>query len=179
MSTLDGRPVRGSVAFKFFSTVGPACSFGGRPRRFGGLSASGVFLSGAGAEASLPPLSAAWMSERLITLPDGVGAATKSSKCNRRIKENFSRGFPAQAFSGAGIDQIDHFLKSLLRQCAEIIAFLVEEAQDIGRVFIGAALPWVVRLSKINGFLQCLPQQLKIRELRSIVQRDTQTSQLI
>ena len=30
--------------------------------------------------------------------------ATKSSKCNRRIKENFSRGFPAQAFSGAGID---------------------------------------------------------------------------
>ena len=30
--------------------------------------------------------------------------ATKSSKCNRRIKENFSRGFPAQAFSWAGID---------------------------------------------------------------------------
>ena len=30
--------------------------------------------------------------------------ATKSSKCNRRINENFSRGFPAQAFSWAGID---------------------------------------------------------------------------
>ena len=30
--------------------------------------------------------------------------ATKSSKCNRRIKENFSWGFPAQAFSWAGID---------------------------------------------------------------------------
>ena len=33
-----------------------------------------------------------------------LGLATKSSKCNRRIKENFSRGFPAQAFSWAGID---------------------------------------------------------------------------
>ena len=76
LSTLDGRPVRGSAAFDFFSTVGPACSFGGRPRRFGGLSASGAFLSGAGAEASLPPLSAAWMSERLITLPDGAGASS-------------------------------------------------------------------------------------------------------
>ena len=26
--------------------------------------------------------------------------ATKSSKCNRRIKENFSRGFPARHFLG-------------------------------------------------------------------------------
>ena len=38
-----------------------------------------------------------------VDLQDDV-LATKSSKCNRRIKENFSRGFPAQAFSWAGID---------------------------------------------------------------------------
>ena len=60
LSTLDGRPVRGSAAFAFFSAVGPACSFGGRPRRFGGLSASGAFLSGAGAEASLVTDQETW-----------------------------------------------------------------------------------------------------------------------
>ena len=40
----------------------------------------------------------------VIRLEDASDYATKSSKCNRRIKENFSRGFPAQAFSWAGID---------------------------------------------------------------------------
>ena len=39
----------------------------------------------------------------LLAAIDGADA-TKSSKCNRRIKENFSRGFPTQAFSWAGID---------------------------------------------------------------------------
>ena len=34
------------------------------------------FLSGAVVEASLPSLSAAWMSERLITLPDGAGVSS-------------------------------------------------------------------------------------------------------
>ena len=123
-------------------------------------------------------MAAQYVFEDLARLPVRV-EATKSSKCNRRIKENFSRGFPAQAFSWAGIDQIDHILKSLLRQCTEIIAFWVEEAQDIVRVFIGAALPWFVRLSKINGCLQFFLQQLKLRELGAIVQRDTQTRQLI
>lgn len=76
LSTLDGRPVRGSAAFSFFPADTAACSFGGRPRRFFGCSASDAFFSGAGAGASLPPLSAAWMSERLITLPDGAGVSS-------------------------------------------------------------------------------------------------------
>ena len=96
----------------------------------------------------------------------------KSSKCNRGIKENFSRGFPAQAFSGTGIGQIDHFLKFLLGQSAEIIAFWVEEAQYIICVFIGAALPWFMGLGKINGSLQILFKQLEFRKLGTIVQGD-------
>ena len=57
LSTLDGRPVRGSAAFSFFPADIAACSFGGRPRRFFGCSASGAFSSGIGA--SLPSLSVA------------------------------------------------------------------------------------------------------------------------
>ena len=79
LSTLDGRPVRGSAAFDFFSTVGPACSFGGRPRRFGGLSVSGAFLSGAEQKPPYRPYQRPWMSERLITLPDGAGASSPIS----------------------------------------------------------------------------------------------------
>ena len=105
--------------------------------------------------------------------------ATKSSKCNRGIKENFSRRFPAQAFSWTRINQVDHFLKFILGQTAEVIAFWVEEAQDIVCVFIGAALPWFIELGKINGGLQIHFKKLEFRKLGTIVQRDTKAGQLI
>ena len=76
LSTLDGRPVRGSAAFSFFPADTAACSFGGRPRRFFGLSASGAFPSAAWAGTSFLPLSANWSSDRLITFPAGAGVSS-------------------------------------------------------------------------------------------------------
>ena len=59
-----------------------------------------------------------------------------------------------------------------IRNSPKIAALRKEEAQEPIGIFIGASLPGLVRLSKVDRSSQSLFQALKVSELRTIIEAD-------
>ena len=83
-----------------------------------------------------------------LSSPSGHGG--KSSKCNTFGEENFSRRTPAKTLSGAVVDKIDDLVHTFLRNGKEIKPLWEEEAKQVVRVFICAALSGLVWFSEID-----------------------------
>ena len=88
-----------------------------------------------------------------------------SSKCNRGIEKNFERSEPAEALSGAVVDERDNTVEIGLRNGSEIKAFWEEEAEKIVGVLVRAALPWLVRLCEIDESAELLLYRMEFRKL--------------
>ena len=73
-----------------------------------------------------------------------------SSKCNTFIKENFIRRFPFKTFSGTVIKEIFNERNLKIRNRPEIKPFWKEKSDDVVGVLVGTALPWFMRLSKVD-----------------------------
>ena len=108
----------------------------------------------------------------ILSARSEVEDATESSKCNTQREENFIRGFPAEAFAGTAVDHVRHAAKMLLGQGVKIVALWEEKAQQAVGVLVGAALPWLVRLSKVNRSADGCFKLPELRELRAVVQRE-------
>ena len=73
-----------------------------------------------------------------------------STKCNTFIKENFSRSFPVETFSGAVVEYVLNKSDFLFGDRPEIKSFRKEKSNDIVGVFVRTALPWAMRLCKVD-----------------------------
>src|SRR6202022_20918 len=64
--------------------------------------------------------------------------------------ESFRRCFPADGFSGPGVERNGHGLKVIGIVCAEIGALWKVLAQQPVGILVGAALPWAVRIAEVD-----------------------------
>lgn len=103
-------------------------------------------------------------------MPDS--AATKSSKCNTLRKENFGGGFPTEAFARTVVDQVRHTPEMHFGKGVKIVALGEEKAKQAVGVLVGAALPWLVRLRKVDRSADGCFKLPELRKLRAVVQRD-------
>ena len=74
----------------------------------------------------------------------------KSSKCNTFLGKNLSRSFPIETFSRAVIDKVFDKLNILIGNRPEIKAFWKEKSHNVVRIFVCSALPWFMRLGKVD-----------------------------
>ena len=90
---------------------------------------------------------------------------------NTVSKKEFRRRFPAKAFSWTRVNKRNDRLELGIRNSPKIAALRKEEAQEPIGIFIGASLPGLVRLSKVDRSSQSLFQALKVSELRSCIHK--------
>lgn len=107
----------------------------------------------------------------------GEEVGRKSSKCNRFFEENFGRGTPGEAFSGAIIDQVNNLIYNALRDRAEIKTLREKEPQQVICVFVRAALPRFMWLGKVDRRTELFFQSAELRKLRAVIQADTPDGQ--
>jgi hypothetical protein len=72
--------------------------------------------------------------------------------------ESFRRCFPAEGFSGPGVECNGHGLKVIGIVCAEIGALWKVLAQQSVGILICAALPWALGVAEINAQTGVDPQ---------------------
>ena len=103
---------------------------------------------------------------------ENILPATKSSKCNTLRKENFGGGFPTEAFARTVVDQVRHTPEMLFGKGVKIVALGEEKAKQAVGVLVGAALPWLMRLRKVDRSADGCFKLPELRKLRAVVQRD-------
>ena len=95
-----------------------------------------------------------------------------SSKCNTQGRKEFCGREPTEALSRAVVDEIDDLLQLLIRDREEVAAFGEEEANEAVCVFVGTALPRLVRFGEIDRGVQERFQLSKVSEFRAVVERN-------
>ena len=111
----------------------------------------------------------------MLSLPPSKPAVLPRQKVNQVqhiLRKNFGRGTPAEAFSGAIIDQVSNLIYNALRDRAEIKALREKEPQQVICVFVRAALPRFMRLGKIDQRTELFLQSAEFRKLRAVIQAD-------
>lgn len=84
------------------------------------------------------------------------------------------RGFPVKTFARTGVDEINNSLKLIIRNGKEIAALREKEAKKIVNVFVAAAFPRRMRLSKENRSVQGSFDFPEEREFGTIVEGNTE-----
>ena len=93
------------------------------------------------------------------------------------LRKEFSRGSPIETLTWTIVDQIFDLSDLFIGDRREITALGEEETNSIIDVFVGAALPRLMRLCKIDLSMKLLLQPVIVGELRPIVQADAPNRQ--
>ena len=103
--------------------------------------------------------------------PDFAGGL--SSQVQQRTEEDFSRGFPAEALSGSGVEEADVLADVRLRQRRKVRASRYVLAEQSIDVFNGRSLPWGMRMREVERNLMHPFRYNRMGgEFRSAVGRD-------
>ena len=107
-----------------------------------------------------------------------AGAAESQASATESGEKKFKRGSPAQAFARTIVDKRFNMRNLVIVDREEVESFWEKEANKIVDVFIGAALPRLMRLSKVNLGIKFVFQITKGGEFRSVIKADASNRQV-